>query len=244
MAVELVPIDQLRLPNDETAIPLFRHDPYLIAEYAAAMRLYEGWGEFPPIVTDQEFLVLSGCTRVQAALASGLVALVPTDVVECDDDSQRVLIASEGNATSGQRWARKDLTKIALTAERVGLPTDQLARALRVKVERIERLPITTVRRYGAATAATDRTEWEERVYAKRAVRQAVRDRVLSAEEEAVMRSITTPNTADLILRDLLRLDRLNALPVLTRDSYRDARAVLGVVDAWLERDRHLIEAV
>ena len=235
-AVELVPVDRLRLPNDSTIIPRLRSETYMASEYAAAMRLYGGWGEFPPIVCDQELLVLGGVTRVQAAGIAG-VDEVPVRVVECATAADRLLIAAADNAVHGKRWSARDITVIGLTAERVGLPVGELATAMRVKVERIERLPLTTVVRRGAGGEPV-----EERVYAKRAARHAVRGRVLSEEEE-LMRRLSTPNQADQILLDLIRLGQLEAFPPLTPEAAQNLLAVQELLAGWYERDRHLLEA-
>jgi hypothetical protein len=106
---------------------------------------------------------------------------------------------------------------------------------LRVKVERVERVPITSVLR--------TRTDREEKVYAKRAVRNVVRGRVLTEHEEEVMLQLTTPNKADVLLLDLIRLHALDALPPLDTDSRRNLLRAQRVLEEWLERDEHLFEA-
>jgi hypothetical protein len=232
--MELVPIDQLRLPNDDTEIPRLRYEPYLVSRYAAAMKLYEGWGDFPPAVTDQEWLALDGVHRIEAAYRAG-VTMVPVEVEQCDDAATRLLVAARLNATHGAPWASKDITRVAILAERVGLPMSELAVALRVKVERVERVPITSVLR--------TRTDREEKVYAKRAVRNVVRGRVLTEHEEEVMLQLTTPNKADVLLLDLIRLHALDALPPLDTDSRRNLLRAQRVLEEWLERDEHLFEA-
>jgi ParB-like chromosome segregation protein Spo0J len=230
----LIPIDQLRLPNDETAIPRLREEAYLISRYVAAMRLYDGWGEFPEVTVDQENLVLDGVHRVEAALRTDIVQ-VPANVVECETDAERLLLAAELNATHGAPWSSKDITKVAILAERFGVEASDLASVMRVKVERIERVPITTVIR--------KTTNREEKVYAKKAVRGALRGRVLTETEEEVMLQLTTPNKADTLLLDLIRLDALDALPQLDHDSRRNVVRVQSLLQTWLERDEHLFDA-
>lgn len=229
----LVAIDRLRLPNDETLIPRLRDEPYLVSEYAAAMRVYDGWGAFPAVETDQDGLVLSGVHRVLAATEVG-ISRVPVKRHECTDAAERLLIAAAGNALHGRRWSTKDIVKVALFAERIGVPQGQLARAMCLSETKLQRIPVTTVMRRGTT---------EERIYAKRAVRHAVRGRVLSESEERVMLDLTTPNLADAILLDLLRLGELDALPTLDVDSYRSVTTAIELLTGWLARDSHLLEA-
>lgn len=232
----LVPVDKLRLPNETTLIPRLREDPYLVTEYAAAMRYYGGWGDFPPAVCDQEYLVLGGVTRVLAALEAD-VDKVKVTIVECESAADRLLVAVADNAVHGKRWSSKDAVNLALLAERMGVTASDVAIALRVRVERVERVPVTTVVR------RSNGKSFEEKVYLKRAVRAALRNRVLSEQEEAVMARITTPNSADLLLLDLLRIGSLDALPPLNAESYRSLVAVQQVLTDWLARDAHLLGA-
>lgn len=232
----LLPIDRLRLPNETTPIPRLRDEPYLVSEYAAAFRYYGSWGEFPPVTVDQDMLILDGVTRYLGAVEADIDE-AEVEVIECDSDAQRLLIAAEANAQHGKRWNNKDVTTIALLADRIGVEPAELARAMRVRVERVTRVPVTTVAR------RRDGKKVEERTYAKAAVRFALRDRVLTEAQEATMLSITTPNTADRILLDLLRIDTLDALPELNPDTYTNALAVQEVIARWITRDAHLLKA-
>jgi len=231
--MELVSIDQLRIPNDTTAIPRLRSEAFLVSEYAAAMRVYGGWGDFPPATCDQEKLILDGVTRVLAALQAD-VAEVPIETRECADDGERLLVAIEANSTHGKRWSAKDTTNLVILADRMGVETGPLARALRVTVDRVERVPVTTV----------IRGKTEERVYAKRAARKAVMGRVLTEQEHGVMRAIQTPLLADRLLLDLLRLHELDALPALNPESFQTVLAARAILDEWIARDEHALEAV
>jgi len=232
----LVAIDKLRLPNETTGIPRLRDEPFLISEYAAAFRYYGGWGEFPPITADQDMLILDGATRYLAAVQAD-VDEVEVEIIECENDQQRLLVAAGSNAQHGKRWNSKDITAIALFADRIGVEPDELARVMRVRVERITRVPVTTVvRRKG-------KTEKEERIYSKAAVRFALRDRILTEAQEQTMRKISTPNMADRILLDLIRIDTLDALPELNIDTAASVATVQEILARWLERDAHLLSA-
>lgn len=231
-----VPIDRLRLPNDETEIPRLREEPYLVSEYAAVMRLYDGWGDFPPVICDQEFLVLDGVHRTLAAIEVG-ISKVPYKTMECADAAERLLAAASFNSQHGKRWTSKDITKVTLFAERIGVSSDVLAQAMRVRVERIERVPV------GSVLRRKNGEEVEERIYIKRAVRFAMRDRVLTESQEAMMESLTTPNLADALLLDLIRIAALDALPQLNVDSYKNVLAVQALLDGWVRRDEHLLGA-
>src|SRR5262245_28631359 len=196
-----VAVSSLVIPNEETVIPLLRHDQFLVSEYATAMRhVYGGtWGDFPSIKIDQDNLVLCGVHRVLAAQEVG-VRRAPAERVKCETPAERILIAAGDNATHGARWRHQDVANLALVAERFGVPKDMLATSLRVPVTKIERIPVTTVAR------RTEAGMVEERVYVKRGVRSFVKDRVLSEAEEASMRSIATPLPADRLLVQILRL--------------------------------------
>jgi hypothetical protein len=231
--MDVVPVDQLRIPNETTAIPRLRSEAFLVSEYAAAMRLYSGWGDFPPVLIDQENLILDGVTRVLAALDAE-VAEAMVEVRKCKNDGERLLAAVAANSMHGKRWSSKDTTNIVILADRMGVETGELARVMRVSVERVERVPITTV----------SRGKTEIRVYAKRAARRSVMNRVLSEREYSVMRSIATPLLADRLLLDLLRLHELDALPVLNVESYATVLAAKTILDEWLARDGHALEAV
>jgi ParB-like chromosome segregation protein Spo0J len=234
-----VAIDKLRVPNSDTEIPRLRQEAYLVSEYAAAMRLYDGWGDFPEIACDQDYLVLDGVHRVLAAQAAG-VAKVDARIIACETPAQRLLVAAELNARHGKRWESKDVARLAILADRYGVEAESLATAMRVRVERIERVPVTTVVRKSLKASEPDR---EERIYAKRAARWAIQGRTLTEAQEQVVKSLTTPNTADKILSDLIRLHELDALPPLNEDSYRDLLAVQEILSVWATRDQHLLEA-
>lgn len=230
-----VPTSTLTLPDETTAIPRLRFEAFLVSDYAAAMRFYGSWGDFPPAIVDQDGLVICGVHRVMAAIECGFDAKVKT--VPFDNPQDRLLYAASDNATHGRKWSTKDLTHVVLLAERFGIPSGTVAEAMRVKVEKVERVPVTSVIR------KTTKGNVEEKTYVKRGVRHALRGRVLDENEEQTMRELTTPNLADKILLDLLRLDRLDALPELNPDSYKAAIAVQAMLDRWIERDRHLLEA-
>jgi len=234
--VTLISLSQLRLPTHETAIPRLRDEPFLVNEYAQAFRLYDGWGEFPPIVVDQEMLVLSGVHRTLAAIEAGLDE-AEAEIRECGSDAERLLIAIEENARHGKGWSTKDRTRIVILAERMGIETTEIAHALRIRVEKVQRIPVTTV-----ARRRNGQTE-EVRVYAKQSVRASVRGRLLTEREAQLMASISTPHPADTLLVDLLRIDELDALPVLSQDSAQTVVRSIEILSRWLERDRHALEA-
>jgi hypothetical protein len=231
--MDVVPVDQLRIPNATTAIPRLRTESFLVSEYAAAMRLYGGWGDFPPILCDQDNLVLDGVTRVLAAIAAE-VDQAHVEIQVCENDGERLLLAVGANSAHGKRWSVKDTTNIVILADRMGVNERELASVMRVSIEHIERVPITTV----------SRGKTEIRVYAKRAARRAVMGRVLTEHEHAVMRSIATPHFADRLLLDLLRLHELNALPTLNPESFQTVVAARSILDEWIDRDGHALEAV
>jgi hypothetical protein len=232
-----VRIADLTIPNDETLIPSLRNERYLVSEYAQAMRLYGSWGEFPEGIIDQDGLVLDGVHRVLAAQEAGITQ-GKMRRVHCDTAAERLRIAAASNAKQGQRWSNKQIANLALVAERVGLPVEDLASDLGVPPEKIMRIPMVGVVRI------TQEGPAERKVYAKKAARPGLRERVLSEEEAEIMRQITTPNPADKILLDLIRLHQLDALPELNPDSYRNVLAVQQILTEWEARDQHILEAV
>jgi hypothetical protein len=229
----LVAIDRLRIPNDETAIPLLREDTYLVSEYASAMRLYGGWGDFPSILCDQEYLVIGGVTRVLAARVAE-VAKVPCNIQAFEDAGARLLAAAADNAQHGKRWESRDVARIGILAERFGVETEALAQAMRVTTRRIERVPVVTVMRGRGKEAV------EEKLYAKRAVRPRA-GRLMTEREAAVMDKLGSPHAADRLLEDLIRLDELGVLPPLNAESHRIVVTAQRVMANWLERDAHLL---
>ncbi|MCR4338790.1 MAG: hypothetical protein NUW01_02770 [Gemmatimonadaceae bacterium] len=231
VAPKLIAIDRLRVPNDETILPRLREDGYLVSEYVAAMQVYDGWGEFPPIVTDQDLLILDGVTRILAGQRAKITK-VPVIIEKCETAGERLLVAARGNASNGKRWDHQAMTRMTILAERFGVDVGDLAIALHVPVSRIERVPISTITRNGIS----------EKVYTKRAVRPQLRGKELTEAQVGLMRQITTPNPANRILKDLLRLAELDALPALDEGSHRDLLRVRMVLDEWEARDAHLLE--
>lgn len=139
-----VTISSLRFPSDDE-IPQ-RRNPWLKNRYVQAMRVYGGWGEFPPILVDQTGLVLGGRHRVEAAHELGIDE-IPVLVRECADDKERLLVAAEDNATHGEPWSAQDFARICVAAERLRIVPVEIARRLRVSEKKVVTVPVITVAR-------------------------------------------------------------------------------------------------
>lgn len=231
-----VAIDRVRIPNDETLLPLLREEVFLRNEYRQAFIAYGGWGDFPPVTVDQDYLILDGVTRILAAQEAG-VSEVEVLVVNCSTVEERLRIAARGNATHGKRWESRDIVKLANLADRFGIPRDELASDLRIPVTKIERIPVATAIR----TTVSGEKE-RELVYLKRPVRQALSGRELTPRQEWLMEELSTASMADVVLADFVRLANLEALPTMNEKSRETAEAAKVAIDEWIARDQHLLE--
>lgn len=231
-----IPIIDLTIPSDDTVIPRVRIDTFLQSEYRQAFLAYGGWGDFPPITVDQNYLVLDGVTRVLAA-ESADIDKAKAKLINCDD-AERLLIVAQSNATHGKRWEPRDIVILTNLAERFKVDPKDLAGALRVPISRIERIPVATVQKETVG-GGNER----ERIYVKRSVRSALAGRVITERQAAMMDALSTPNAANLVLEDFLRLAELGALPPLDPGILEVIENVREQLDLWVARDDHLLTA-
>lgn len=230
------PIEQLLPPEGD--LLLRGENSVIVARLRRAIRANDGMypESFGRIPVDQDNRLLGGNHRTAAARAEGLTT-VPTVVHHMENDEARFLFIVKDNAEHGVRWSTADEDRILVVAEKFGISRVQVAEALRIPVTVADRKPIVTVVRVGSKKPV-------KRMAVPRAAQKAMRGREEVSEQEAeVMASIISPLTPVVHCAELLRMARLDALPVLNLEQYELVRQTAEAIDSWLHREGDLLAA-
>jgi len=237
--VPLRRIDKLILPGDPGIdFPVLRHDTAVVAKLTRAIDNAGGtWPDdfnIQQILIDQDDLVLGGRHRITAARKRGVEGRVNCTVRTFTGIEDRLLAAIADNAVHGKGWTPKEEAELLILCESFGMQRVDVAKAFRVPLTAMERKPIASV---------IGRTGPARRVYVPRPARQAFKHRDEITEQEAqVMESFVTPHPVGVHMAEILRIAELNALPSMTPDLYTLARETSAALDAWVDRDQHLLD--
>lgn len=234
-----IDIDKLRVPDNSTAIPLLRFKEQLVNRLARVIDAADGtwpksFNKDGGVVVDQDNVIIGGVHRYAAAKKRGLKR-IPVTTHHFDSPAARLLFAIEHNAETGDPWSAKDESRLVILAEQFGIERVAIAEALRVPVKVIERKPVVSITRRSASDPL-------RRTYVPRPVRTKFKDIEEVSEEQAVlMESIVSPLSVKAHLADFLRIDGLDGLPPLDVDLYALVRETISRLQAWLDRDEHLL---
>ena len=139
MATKTVSISDL--VEDYAVYPRRKLDEQHVADLVQALNAN---ATFPPIIAEEKTLrIVDGFHRTRAyRRVLGDSGKVKVEIRAYDTDAELFLDAAALNAGHGRKLARADQIRIAVRASELGLSTEQIAMALSVTAERVEKLQL------------------------------------------------------------------------------------------------------
>lgn len=137
-------IRAIDLVFDETIYPRNMINEIHVNEIAEALRM--GMILPPPVIDKKTNRIADGWHRVRSHIkVEGEETTIDCDVREFKSDKELFLFAIEANATHGLRYNAIEQTKCILRAEEMGITREIVAKAMKITVEKAEKIILTKV---------------------------------------------------------------------------------------------------